>query len=142
MLIVFRQTKETNLTPLNCKFDKYGGIVAGDTEEGGRSWYKDLPESVVTDELIVVNTCRITCVSYVSPLRTKISEKGRESVYEFILPMSFGKTIDLLNGVVPGEKEKPKGNWQDQNRTVVEVERVYETRWDCCIVPDGVRHAA
>ena len=32
--------------------------------------------------------------------------------------------------------------WQDEDRTWIEVERVYATRYDCPSVPEGVRCAA
>ena len=32
--------------------------------------------------------------------------------------------------------------WQDKDRTWLEVDRVYETRWDCMLVPEGVRLVA
>lgn len=35
-----------------------------------------------------------------------------------------------------------KIEWQDIDRTWLEVDRVYETRWDCIIAPEGVRLAA
>lgn len=33
-------------------------------------------------------------------------------------------------------------DWQDDNRCWTEVDRVYETRWDCCTVPEEVRRSA
>lgn len=33
-------------------------------------------------------------------------------------------------------------DWQDVDRCWIEVERVYETRWDCSIKPERVRQAA
>ena len=32
--------------------------------------------------------------------------------------------------------------WQDIDRIWLEVDRVYETRWDCMAVPGGARQAA
>ena len=35
-----------------------------------------------------------------------------------------------------------KVEWQDIDRIWLEVDRVYETRWDCPIAPEGVRQTA
>ena len=35
-----------------------------------------------------------------------------------------------------------KVEWQDIDRTWLKVDRVYETRWDCRIEPEGVRQTA
>ncbi len=32
--------------------------------------------------------------------------------------------------------------WQDEDRIWLEIDRVYETRWDCLPVPERVRRAA
>ena len=52
---------------------------------------------------------------------------------KYIVNCSLTDAVKIMNG----EKE-----WQNENYTFTEVERVYATRIDATIVPDGVRQAA
>jgi hypothetical protein len=53
-------------------------------------------------------------------------------------PENYRKTIPLA---VKAWNDNVK-EFQDTDRIWLEVDRVYETRWDCPIEPEGVRRAA
>lgn len=61
--------------------------------------------------------------------RTRIEYKGR--LYD------VRYSWDEILAQIAGEED-----WQDWDRCWLEVDRVYETRWDCMAVPGGARKVA
>lgn len=79
----------------------------------------------------VRNTCLIDKVVSMSPRKTVICfyYGYREAAETITVPLGIKTVVKRLNSV----------EWQDENRTWTSVEHVYETRWDCLTVPEGVR---
>ena len=82
---------------------------------------------------LVRESSQIQQVVVKSPLRTIIEFGVGRRRERLIVPCSVDKAMALINGTE---------QWQDDDRCWREVDRVYETRWDCQPMPEGVRRAA
>lgn len=85
-----------------------------------------------TGEVFIRNSARINSLCALSKQRTivKFHYGYREREEMFIVRCGVDKVMAMING---------SENWQDWDRCWREVDRVYETRWDCVSVPEGVR---
>ena len=76
----------------------------------------------------------ITSIVAKSPKRTRLSRDRESMAYDYYdIPLPIGKVVKILNG---------QEEWQDEDYTFIEVERVYSTRIDCNFMPEGVRQAS
>ena len=82
---------------------------------------------------VIFHKSHIIQISKKSARRTKIFidifYPHRHRDY-FIINLSLDRVLNVLNG---------NESWQNPNYVFTEVERVYETRIDCLIAPEGVR---
>ena len=90
-------------------------------------FYKKRLRSEKTLFIKTINTSDIHDVRALSPHRTTLVIDGYN---RYIVKVSFRRVIAILNG---------QEEWQNIDYTFTEVERVYETRYDCSI---GRREAA
>jgi hypothetical protein len=82
---------------------------------------------------ICFDSARINGIESVSPRKCLIDLQTDMQYDRYIIPVSMKKAVKILNGEV---------DWQSEDHTFIEVERVYATRIDCKPVPERVRQAA
>ena len=121
MIIVLQVIKTINATPLN--YTSLGDKEVTSNKVYSRTFNSDRIESIEKTPPAVYALPKNT------PKRKACIVMSRGFAwYDFyFVKCNIETAIKILNG---------QEEWQDQNYTFIEVERVYSTRIDCCIMPE------